>query len=219
MWGVFIQNVFGFTRKKKGNRLTSWFGKVSPPWASLWSNPRLAHPLRGSKAKTDAKCQNRTQQEHKKHSYLIHQGPSKTDWSWSMDSEVEAMNTSLDVPLSPRQLTGLGMNCLLGQKYRHSGPGLACPQEYNQWLPYRHDASLLPMKEDLAFWLNTLIGETVFHHWYWCQTLVWTSATVRFSIQGVTFKNSNVCKTESWKHALSFTKYPPLFWICAAILK
>uniref|UniRef100_A0A3Q3JZM9 Growth arrest-specific 2b n=1 Tax=Monopterus albus TaxID=43700 RepID=A0A3Q3JZM9_MONAL len=40
---------------------------------------------------------------------------------------------------------------------RHSGPSLASPQEYNEWLPYRHDASLLPMKEDLAFWLNTML--------------------------------------------------------------
>ena len=79
-----------------------------------------------------------------------------------MDSNVGVMETRLDSPLDQRHLTGLGMNCLLGQKYRHSGPGLASPQEYNQWLPYRHDASLLPMKEDLAFWLNTMMGETVF---------------------------------------------------------
>ncbi|XP_077374406.1 growth arrest-specific protein 2 [Festucalex cinctus] len=73
-----------------------------------------------------------------------------------MDGEVESMNRSAESPVS--QLTGLGMSCLLSQKYRHCGPGLDSPQEYNQWLPYRHDASLLPMKEDLAFWLNTIMG-------------------------------------------------------------
>uniref|UniRef100_H3CVJ1 Growth arrest-specific 2b n=1 Tax=Tetraodon nigroviridis TaxID=99883 RepID=H3CVJ1_TETNG len=49
------------------------------------------------------------------------------------------------------------MNCVLG-RYRESGPGLASPQEYHQWLPCRHDASLLPMKEDLSSWLNHLMG-------------------------------------------------------------
>ncbi|KAM4593153.1 growth arrest-specific protein 2 [Odontesthes bonariensis] len=73
-----------------------------------------------------------------------------------MDGEVGTMTASLDSPL--RHLTGLGMSCLLSPKYKHSGPGLASPQEYNQWLPYRHDASLLPMKEDLSLWLNTMMG-------------------------------------------------------------
>lgn len=74
-----------------------------------------------------------------------------------MDGEVGPRNQRSESPLS--QLTGLGMSCLLSPKYHHCGPGLASPQEYNQWLPYRHDASLLPMKEDLALWLNTIMGE------------------------------------------------------------
>lgn len=66
------------------------------------------------------------------------------------------METLNDRPPSPTPQTGLGLNCVLG-----SGPGLASPQEYHQWLPCRHDASLRPMKEDLSSWLNNLMGETV----------------------------------------------------------
>ncbi|XP_051919173.1 growth arrest-specific protein 2 isoform X1 [Hippocampus zosterae] len=79
--------------------------------------------------------------------------------SRSMDGEVGPRNQRSESPLS--QLTGLGMSCLPSPKFRHCGPGLASPQEYNQWLPYRHDASLLSMKEDLALWLNTIMGVDV----------------------------------------------------------
>ncbi|KAK1168887.1 GAS2-like protein 3 isoform X1 [Acipenser oxyrinchus oxyrinchus] len=78
------------------------------------------------------------------------------------------------------------------------GPGLKDVFQYDQWLSVRHEATLVPMQEDLAIWLSGMLDREVKAERFMeeldngvllCQLIVVLQSKVQ-----------ECCSTDKWKH-------------------